>query len=424
LDEEDWERAEMYAKLVRSFVINNKKSPKIEKSTYHQIQASRKSLTLFPNLREIYCDGRWEEVCLLLSPSLRRVVIREDKFLSPSSPAIFTFINALPKICPDIQSLEAYVDLPSSALRSVQKLQKLQYLGLEFDRQVSQSSNIEHMTGISLLPNLRLLKLSRAIWSDSALQKSLPTFDSPKAFSALQQLDIYASLESIANWLPSFISPKLTTFTAEIEVTWTDGDDDHEIPAKQLCYQLCDTLVKMRELRRAPCGRCYLLGSPPKFCPQKSKHSNRSWDYTDWKFWYSISLYLASTTKPSLNGRMHGQISKTFKVRSHGDSITMSGVITLLQLCRDLKNLALAFNATKLDLIPEIPPTPSLRHGLKHWDISGSLVTPDTLGPVIAVLSWVFLDMWDVKCRSQVAGEAASEVLFLSNEWPMLLTMF
>jgi hypothetical protein len=73
-------------------------------------------------------------------------------------------------------------------------------------------------------------------------------------------------------------------------------------------------------------------------------------------------------------------------------------------------------DATKLDSIPEIPPTPSLRHGLKHWDISGSQVTPDTLGPVIAVLIEVFLDMWDVKCRSQVAGEVASEVLLHSLE--------
>ena len=90
-----------------------------------------------------------------------------------------------------------------------------------------------------------------------------------------------------------------------------------------------------------------------------------------------------------------------------------------LQLCRDLKNLALEFDApTKLDFIPEIPPTPPLRHGLKDWDISGSQVTPNTLGPVIAVLSWVFLDMWDVKCRSQVEGEAAraSEGLLHSLE--------
>jgi hypothetical protein len=406
----------MYAKLVRSFVINNKKSPKIEKSTYHQIQASRKSLTLFPNLREIYCDGRWEEVCLLLSPSLRRVVILEDKFLSPSSPAIFTFINALPKICPDIQSLETYVDLPSSALRSVQKLQKLQYLGLEFDREVSQSSNIEHMTGISLLPNLRLLKLSRAIWSDSALQKSLPTFDSPKAFSALQQLDIYASLESIANWLPSFISPKLTTFTAEIEVTWTDGDDDHEIPAKQLCHQLCDTLVKHARSPSSSLRTLLFIGKSSKVLPTEVEAFQPLLGLHGLEI-LVFNIPLSGFDDQTLIKWANAWSNlKTFKVRSHGDSITMSGVITLLQLCRDLKNLALAFNATELDLIPEIPPTPSRRHGLKDWDISGSQVTPDTLGPVIAVLSWVFLDMWDVKCRSQVAGEVASEVLLHSLE--------
>ena len=68
-------------------------------------------------------------------------------------------------------------------------------------------------------------------------------------------------------------------------------------------------------------------------------------------------------------------------------------------------------DATKLDLIPEIPSTLSLRHSPKDWDISGPQVTPDTLGPVIAILSWVFLDMWDVKYRSQVvAGEAASDL--------------
>ena len=80
--------------------------------------------------------------------------------------------------------------------------------------------------------------------------------------------------------------------------------------------------------------------------------------------------------------------------------ITLCGVKALLQRCRDLKKLTLPFDTSVLDSIPEIPSTPSLRHGLREWDITGSLVTPDTLGPVIAILSWVFFDMWDVKSRS------------------------
>ena len=409
----------MYAKLVRSFVIKNEKSPKMEKSTYHQIQASRKSRILFPNLREIYCDGKWEEICLLLSPSLRRVVILEDMFHDSSSPVISTFINALPKICPDVQSLEAYANLPSSALRSVQKLQKLQYLGLEFDCEASQSSNIEHMPGISLLPNLRLLKLFGAIGSDSALQKSLSTLYSPKSFSALQQLDIYGSLESIANWLPSFISPNLTTFTAEIEVTWTDGDesdDDHEIP--QLCYQLCDTLVKHARSPSSSLRTLLFIGRSPEFLPTDVEAFQPLLGLRGLEnlvFAIPLSEFDDQTL---IKWAKAWSNLKTFKAPFHGGSVTLSGVVTLLQLCRDLKNLALEFDATKLDFIPEIPPTPPLRHGLKDWDISGSQVTPNTLGPVIAVLSWVFLDMWDVKCRSQVEGEAAraSEGLLHSLE--------
>jgi hypothetical protein len=65
-------------------------------------------------------------------------------------------------------------------------------------------------------------------------------------------------------------------------------------------------------------------------------------------------------------------------------------------------NRVSGMDAINLNLIPEIPLIPSLRHGLKDWDISGSQMTPDTLGPV-AVSSWVFLDMRGVKCRSQVA---------------------
>ena len=93
---------------------------------------------------------------------------------------------------------------------------------------------------------------------------------------------------------------------------------------------------------------------------------------------------------------------KTFKVSmtSVKNLITLRGVKALLQHCRDLKTLTLSFDASELDSIPEIPSTPSLRHGLKDWDIAISLVTPDTLGPVIAILSWVFFDMWDVKSRS------------------------
>jgi len=112
----------------------------------------------FPNLREMYCYGRWEEVCCLLSPSLRRVVILEEETYHPPSLSISTLVDALPKICPDIQSLEAYVDLPSSASRSIHKLQKLQYLGLDF--LMPSSSTIEHIIGVSLLQNLRSSQFS------------------------------------------------------------------------------------------------------------------------------------------------------------------------------------------------------------------------------------------------------------------------
>lgn len=55
----------------------------------------------------------------------------------------------------------------------------------------------------------------------------------------------------------------------------------------------------------------------------------------------------------------------------------MSGVKAFLQLCWDLKDLTLAFDATKLhsSLIPENLPTPSLRHGLKDRDIFVSRLT-------------------------------------------------
>ena len=97
--------------------------------------------------------------------------------------------------------------------------------------------------------------------------------------------------------------------------------------------------------------------------------------------------------------------------------ITLSGIKTLLQLCRNLKNLTLSFNASELDLVPEVPTTPSLCHGLKDWDISVSRVTPATLGPVMAVLSWMFLDMWSVNSRRrQMDSTDASEVLPQSVE--------
>lgn len=202
----------MYAKLVRRFMVYSPKAPKIEKSTYYQIQTSRRSRVLFPNLREVYCYGNSEEVSFLLCPSLHRVVILEGERSDPPSLSISTFVSALSKICPDVQSLEAYVDLPRSALHSIQKLQQLQYLGLK--SLAPFSSNIEHIIGISLLPNLQLLQFSEAHWSDRELQKLKypPISYPPEAFRALQRLELCTSLESIVNALPSFISPNLTTF--------------------------------------------------------------------------------------------------------------------------------------------------------------------------------------------------------------------
>jgi len=82
---------------------------------------------------------------------------------------------------------------------------------------------------------------------------------------------------------------------------------------------------------------------------------------------------------------------KTFKMKtSIRDTITLSGIKTLFQLCRNLENLSLSFDASKLDLIPKIPSTtPSLPwpQGLGYLCFSGD---SSYVGPVMAVLSWVF----------------------------------
>jgi len=330
---------------------------------------------------------------------------------------MFTFINALPKICPDLQSLEAYLDLPKSALRSIQKLQKLRHLGLEIGR--SQESNIEKFSGIARLPNLRLLQFSRPYWSDPDVQKFLPIFGPPEPFCALQQLDFCASLESIANWLPSFISPNLTTFTAEFEGTWADESEESELSAKELCYELCNTLTNHA---RSPSNTLRTLS----FINKSDVSSIEVESLQPLLALRGLETLVFDI--PLIEFNDHTLIKwarawsnlKTFKVEaSSGDDImiTLFGVKMLFQLCPDLKNLSLAFIATELDSVPEIPLAPPLCHGLEDWNVAVSQVTPATLGPVLAILNWVFLDMLDVKSRrSKMADNAVSELLPRSLE--------
>ena len=405
----------MYAKLVRNVVMYAPES-EIEKSTYHQIQASRKFL--FPNLREIYCEGRWEEVCLLLSPSLRRVVILEDEKFHSSIPAMFTFINALPKICPDLRSLEAYLDLPSSALSSILKLQKLQHLGLE----IVWSQESKHLSGISLLPNLRLLQFSQPCWADPDIQKFLPIFGSPEAFCALRELGFCASLESIANWLPSFISPNLTTFTAQYEGTWADNDEEHELSSKEICYGLCNTLAKHARSPSSTLRTLLFIGKSSDVSPAEVEAFQPLLELRGLETLVFDIPFNDFNDHTLIKWARAWSNLKTFEVeasKSSRDStmITLFGVKTLFQLCPDLKYLTLAFDATKLDLVPEIPTTPSLCHGLKNWDITVSQVNSATLGPALAILNWVFLDTWHIKSRRfPMTDDMASEVLPYSLE--------
>lgn len=102
---------------------------------------------------------------------------------------------------------------------------------------------------------------------------------------------------------------------------------------------------------------------------------------------------------------------KTFELCSDGYFITLSGIIKLLQLCRDLKKLTLGFDASELYFIPEIPSTPSLCHYLKDWDISGTQVHQYTFNPVMDILRWVFLNLVDIKSRSDDVQDLPSEVL-------------
>ena len=403
----------MYAKLVRNFVIYAPSPPKpeIEKSTYHQIQASRKFL--FPNLREIYCQGRWEEICFLLSPSLRRVVILEHAEIPSYIPAMFTFINALPKICPDLQSLEAYLDLPKSALGSISKLQKLQHLGLEILQ--SEQINIENLSGISLLPNLRLLQVSRVDWSRSDVPPFLPIPGPPEAFCALQQLDLSASLESIANWLPSFISPNLTTFTVEIDATWSEDENELSAIAKELCYQFCDTLANHARSPSSTLRTFSFIGGSSDVLPTEVEAFQPLFALRGLETLVFDLPLIGFDDQTLIKWARAWPNLKIFRVgaSSEDDSmITLFGVRELLQLRPDLKSLTLPFHATELDSVPEIPTTPSLHHGLKDWDIANSQVNSSTLSPVLAILNWVFLDMWRVKSRRfEMADDAVSEVL-------------
>ena len=215
------------------------KNPRVDVLSNSSLPKSR---TLFPNLVELYCrDDALEEVYFFLSPSLRRVVILNDnrpQYTHLLSPSVSFFVNAMPEICPDIQSLEVYADLPISALRSVQKLKKLQYLGLNV--LPPQSSN-DAITGLSLLSKLQLLKLSNYPKSEPLLRKSLPPSSCPESFCTLRRLDFAASLDLIVNELPSFISPNLTSFTAEIIITWPKF---HGISETRQWSELCETLMK------------------------------------------------------------------------------------------------------------------------------------------------------------------------------------
>jgi hypothetical protein len=231
---------------------------KIHQPTYYQTQASRQSQSSLSEPRRALLLSALKEV-YFLCPSVRRVVILHKilgstLFFFASSAS--TFVNALPEICPDIQSPEVYVDLLISALRSLQKLKKFQYLGLNA---LAPQSNDEHITDISPLPNLRLSKFSLYPISEPLLRKCLLLSSCPESLCTLQQLDFSPSLDMIVNELPSFISPFISpnfaSFTAKILMIWRRY---HGIPEKQLWYK-CNTLVKHA---RSPSRRCYSLHGP------------------------------------------------------------------------------------------------------------------------------------------------------------------
>ena len=400
----------MYANFIRIFTHTGAEGPKIVRATYYQIQASHKCQPLLPNLLEIYCLDVWKEVYFLLSPSLRRVKIFDGQRTNSFSSSVSFFVNALPKICPDIQSLEICVDLSISALRSIQNLTKLQYLGLDFNL-APQSSNIKYITGFSALPNLRLLKLSPPFSRqlESSFWKSQRLSNYPESFCGLHQLDFSASLDVIANALPSFLSSNLTTFGAQVIY---NEDEDDEIPMEQLWSGVCDTLMKharspsssLRELMFAVTSIDFPPTGVEAFQPLLELHGLETLifdmpleDFED------ETLSNWASAWPNL---------KTFELSSSEYFITLSGIIKFLQLCRDLKKLKLGFDANEWSFIPEMPPTPSLCHCLKDWDISGSQVSQYTLDPVMDILRWVFMDLEDIKSRSDdVEFDIPSEVL-------------
>lgn len=192
------------------------------------------------------------------------------------------------------------------------------------------------------------------------------------------------------------------------------AEEDCTIPAERLCHQLCDILAKHPRSPLSSLRTLSFISRTSDFLPTEAFQLLLTLGGLE-TLVFDRLLYIFDDSTLIKWANAWSNL-KTFEVTSRKHFVTLHGVVTLLQLCRDLKYLTLSFDASKLDLIPEIPTTPCLRHGLKNWDISVSQVTPDTLGPVMAVLNWVFLDMRHVKSRRWQIGPSASELLPQSLE--------
>ena len=160
------------------------------------------------------------------------------------------------------------------------------------------------------------------------------------------------------------------------------GAGDFEIPAR-LCYKLCDTLVKHarspsirlptdvfiywpKVLRRFPHRRWSI---PTTLDPAWTGDFGIQCEFND----QTLIKWAKAWSNLKISKR---RLYHDNPVRDKDTPLAEA----LPQLCRNLKNLTLSFDASKLDLIPEILTMPRLGHGLKggdDWDISVSQATPD-----------------------------------------------
>ncbi|TFY68206.1 hypothetical protein EVG20_g3648 [Dentipellis fragilis] len=359
LEGADWRRYDYYARRVRYIKMSD--DDRVQTTSYRALGLCSRQSLLLPNLRFLHWDHRDVESFYCLSyfsgPRLAALTINMDRLPESHYSALFNLFLAIRRSCPSLDELVVHSDM--------QRLNKSRQVALVLSAltslksvEIQCNSSSDTWACLVKMPNLRSLRFlpSRVRWPDSNNHDPPWNILKPDRvhFIALQHLMVI--VDDVTAFIRFLASPELPQQlkTVEIHIATLPTPSDVNFLVSTLSSDCSLTTLSVFTITDAVDSTTPVLASKllaPLLHHQDMEHFSWHWGGTELDNAFVEKVAAAWPKLCTLN--LQPQIEDWTLENPNTSSITLSGLVPLVEYCHHLNSLSIAVTGSYDDVLAE-----------------------------------------------------------------------